>query len=59
MERCYVQHPQFIPGTNQLIICTNDIKTILKVDLCFIQLMVLLKDMRVINFNKLLKKRIE
>ena len=36
-----------------------NIETILKVDLCFIQLMVLLKDMRVINFNKLLKKRIE
>ena len=48
-------HPQFIPGTNQLIICTNDIENHSKVGLCFIQLMALLKGMRVINFNKFLK----
>lgn len=45
-------HPG-IPGTNQLIICTNDIENHSEGGSCFIQLMVLLKDMRVINFNKL------
>lgn len=43
-------HPQFIPGTNQLIICSNDIEW--AEDLCFIQLMALQKVIKVFSFNK-------
>ncbi len=43
-------HPQFIPGTNQLIICSNDIE--MGGDYCFIQLMALQKVIKVFSFNK-------
>ncbi len=43
-------HPQFIPGTNQLIICSNDIEW--AEDLCFIQLMALQKVIKVFSFDK-------
>ena len=42
-------HPQFIPGTNQLIICSNDIE--MGGGSMFIQLMALQKVIKVFSFQ--------
>ncbi len=43
-------HPAFIPGTDQLIICSNDIEN--DGGSWIYTVKVLLKDTKVINFNK-------
>ena len=45
-------HPQFIPGTNQLLICTNDIENNSEGGSMIYTVEDSLKDMKAINFNR-------
>ena len=45
-------HPQFIPGTNQLLICTNDIENDSEGGSMIYTVEPLLKVMKAINFSK-------